>query len=189
MTAPTASQLPLRDIHLPPAVSWWPPAPGWWALAALVCVLGIGGILALRRRRRPPTPGERALDELRALEERGSEFDPTASTRSLSTLLRRTCLSCYPRSEVAGLIGEGWLQFLDAILGGRRFSEGPGRALLDGPYRPAEPADVEALFALCADWIRALPKRPFPRLAPWRRFFRRTDRATSGKTQLNGREP
>ena len=23
----------LRDIHLPPAPSWWPPAPGWWLLA------------------------------------------------------------------------------------------------------------------------------------------------------------
>ncbi|MDP7406676.1 MAG: DUF4381 domain-containing protein, partial [SAR324 cluster bacterium] len=22
----------LRDVHLPPAVSWWPPAPGWWII-------------------------------------------------------------------------------------------------------------------------------------------------------------
>ena len=36
LPAPPASTGPvLRDIHLPPAPSWWPPAPGWWLLAAL----------------------------------------------------------------------------------------------------------------------------------------------------------
>ncbi|MBT3811581.1 MAG: DUF4381 domain-containing protein, partial [Gammaproteobacteria bacterium] len=31
-----APELPLRDIHLPPAISWWPPAIGWWILAVLI---------------------------------------------------------------------------------------------------------------------------------------------------------
>src|SRR5690606_33347163 len=29
----------LRDIHQPPAPSWWPPAPGWWLLAGIVLVV------------------------------------------------------------------------------------------------------------------------------------------------------
>jgi cbb3-type cytochrome oxidase subunit 3 len=28
--------LPLKDIHLPEAISWWPPAIGWWLLLVLI---------------------------------------------------------------------------------------------------------------------------------------------------------
>ena len=27
-------QIPLRDLHLPDAISWWPLAPGWWLAIA-----------------------------------------------------------------------------------------------------------------------------------------------------------
>ncbi|WP_152413228.1 DUF4381 family protein, partial [Xanthomonas graminis] len=38
----TPQQLPLRDVHLPPAPAWWPPAPGWLLLgAAVLLALGI----------------------------------------------------------------------------------------------------------------------------------------------------
>ncbi|HPY40873.1 MAG TPA: DUF4381 domain-containing protein, partial [Thiolinea sp.] len=33
------TELPLRDIHLPPEISWWPLAWGWWALLALVVLI------------------------------------------------------------------------------------------------------------------------------------------------------
>ena len=39
--------LVLRDVHVPPAPSWWPPAPGWWLLAGVV-VLVLLGIVAWR---------------------------------------------------------------------------------------------------------------------------------------------
>ena len=35
-------QIPLRDLHLPEAISWWPLAPGWWlliAFAVAACLL------------------------------------------------------------------------------------------------------------------------------------------------------
>ena len=46
-------QIPLRDLHLPEAISWWPLAPGWWVVIGLTMVL-IGVILQryLERRAR-----------------------------------------------------------------------------------------------------------------------------------------
>src|SRR3546814_1943122 len=47
-------ELPLRDIHQPPAPPWWPPAPGWWWLAAVVLALLVFAAwwwLRARRRR------------------------------------------------------------------------------------------------------------------------------------------
>jgi hypothetical protein len=33
------TQLPLKDIHLPDAISWWPPAIGWWLIIILMPLL------------------------------------------------------------------------------------------------------------------------------------------------------
>ena len=31
-------QIPLRDLHLPDAISWWPLAPGWWIVLGLALI-------------------------------------------------------------------------------------------------------------------------------------------------------
>lgn len=191
MKIPPSPELPLRDIHLPPPVSWWPPAPGWWALVALAAISISAWYFIHRRRRRPLVLKKQALEELRVLEQARSESDPAALARNLSVLLRRTSLSYYPRTEVAGLVGEAWLHFLDDAMGGRRFSEGPGRSLLDAPYRPAESVEVDALQTLCADWIRALPVRPRPGSPQRRPLFGRSKRARRTITEdtlSNGRK-
>ena len=42
----TPVTLPLHDIHLPPAISWWPPAPGWWLLLCVFSLLIVAIYLA-----------------------------------------------------------------------------------------------------------------------------------------------
>lgn len=146
--------LPLRDIHLPPPVSWWPPAPGWWALLALAL-----GALALTwwwhwRARRPVPVAQAAALALAQIErDWQARADASGLVRDLSVLLRRVSVSVYPRARAASLTGEQWLEFLDTVSGDRQFSSGPGRVLAEGPYRRETEVDGPALIALCRTWI------------------------------------
>jgi hypothetical protein len=145
----------LRDYHLPEAVSWWPPAPGWWLLLALLLVLtgALGWWLFRRHRRR--AAARQAMRELEHMRSRLVEDrDIAGFVRGLSTLLRRYVLAAFPGRPVAGLTGEAWLTFLDANGGGGQFRDGPGRQLVEAPYRPAAQVQADALAELVRDWIR-----------------------------------
>lgn len=136
--------IPLRDLHLPEPVSWWPPAPGWWLLMALLAV----GVLWLlwrwlcsRQHHAARRHALRRLDQIaRDYEDRQ---DPVELAKALSELLRRTMLAYAPRQDVAGLTGEAWLEWLDTGLAQPVFTQGPGRQILELPYRdPAQQLDV-----------------------------------------------
>jgi len=154
-------QLPLRDIHLPPAPGWWPPAPGWWLLALLLLVLVAAAFFWRRRRehmRRSAVSVARR--ELEALRRRAQEQEPVRVVAELSVLLRRLAISLFPRRATAGLTGAEWLGFLDRPFAERPFSEGPGRILVEAPYRPRVDKDeIMPLFPLCESWIEATSKR------------------------------
>lgn len=160
MTEPT--KLPLRDIHLPEPVSWWPPAPGWWLLAGLILLCVLAAWLWRRYRRRQRLAATTlALQELAAIEAAYRDGLEAAETvRRLSVLMRRLSISLFPRAEAAGLTGGEWLAFLDRPLERPDFSEGAGRVLNEGPYRPDVARDeVEPLLDLCREWIRAAGRR------------------------------
>lgn len=139
-----AATLPLRDVHLPPAPGWWPPAAGWWWLAGLLLVslamLGWGW----RRRRLRRRAWQARFDA-----ELGPAGDVPARLAAASSLLRRAARRVDPRAD--RLQGEDWLRFLDGRRG-RDFSQGAGRLLLDGGFRPQVP---EALAAPALALARA----------------------------------
>ncbi|VAW90357.1 FIG00657500: hypothetical protein [hydrothermal vent metagenome] len=155
-----AAELPLRDIHLPAAISWWPPAPGWWLLLALVLVVVL---LAWWWQRRKAALRVRvaALAEWQALMEAfQQEQNVNQLVQGLSVLLRRVSLSYDPREAVAALSGEAWLRYLDnrhSLSQPNSFSEGVGRLLLTGPYQQQIDGDALALHALCGEWLLRLP--------------------------------
>lgn len=141
----------LRDIHQPPAPSWWPPAPGWWLIA--IALLGAVAWWWWRRRQR-----ERKRLAIASLFDRTLEAATTSADQvaAMSELLRRAARRVDASAD--RMQGEAWLEFLDRPApGGKRkrpihdkaFAQGAGRLLLDGGYRrEVEPEQVEALRAL-----------------------------------------
>ena len=195
------TQLPLRDIHLPGLIAWWPPALGWWIVAALVlAALAVLGLYyhAGRHRR----AALRSIRKVHAALEQGAE--PVACLQGVSTTLRRFAMTTADAQsvaslravegvaerassdEVAGLIGDRWLRYLDSRWQRDEFSRGLGRLLLAAPY--ARPATVDRqhaidLTALCADWLKLQSGRR--RRARARRLGS-ARRLTSAFAQLRG---
>ena len=152
------ASLPLRDIHLPEAVSWWPPAPGWWLLSVIVIASVLAVIYFLQRRKRYRSSaiylGRQELERIRR------DFETHNNEKQLivelSALLRRLAISVYGREVAASLTGEEWLQFLDKVTENREFSRGVGRILVDAPYQAAPQFDKTELLSLVTHWMQSL---------------------------------
>jgi len=161
---PAAQQpLPLRDIHLPEAISWWPLAPGWWGIIILVLVL-IGLFFlgrAIYRRGQLRREARKALQDIQA--QYKIHQDDRLLAADLSTLLRRVTLSYTPRADVASLTDDAWLYFLDRGVAKSNFkdafSAGAGRVLVDAPYKAAVDIDSATLLKICTAWMEALPHK------------------------------
>ncbi|BCG66000.1 MAG: hypothetical protein methR_P3872 [Methyloprofundus sp.] len=152
------SELPLRDVQIPAAISWWPPAIGWWVLAILI-PLSLYLLFRLYRRLTRKTALKAAKKYFKVLQQ-DTELSELEKLQALSKLMRRTAISLYPRNDVAGLVGNQWLNFLDNSMPTPQFSSDTGRLLTDSLYR--SPTKLEALtplFALCATWL-AQQKEP-----------------------------
>ncbi|HIB53860.1 MAG TPA: DUF4381 domain-containing protein [Nitrospirales bacterium] len=72
-------------------------------------------------------------------------------------LLRRVCVSRYPRVDVASLTGVAWMSFLDRNRESKPFSTGGGMVLMTEPYRKKPDLDANALLSCCRSWIAELP--------------------------------
>ncbi|MDJ0700191.1 MAG: DUF4381 domain-containing protein [Woeseiaceae bacterium] len=146
-----ATPIPIRDVHLPGAVGLWPLAPGWWVLIALLTVALLVGGRMLWRSYRQGVYRRVALRQLSILDRAYREHgDAVALAASVSELLRRTMLAYAPRSDIAGLTGQAWLDWLDRDLGIPQFTGAAGRCLLELPYRKPESEvpdnDIQALL-------------------------------------------
>jgi len=149
----------LRDIHLPPDPSWWPPAPGWWLVCAIV-LIAIAWLArhALQRHRARRWRQRVHAQVARIAASHAVHNDPVRLACEVSHLLRRASLLL--DANAAAFPGERWLEFLDAQIGGEDFRGGPGRVLLDAPWRRNADIDANALLALTSRWLdRVIARR------------------------------
>jgi hypothetical protein len=138
----------LNDIVLPAAESWWPLAVGWYVLLGLLLAglawYGYKSVQRwyLNRYRRA------ALHELQLLSV--SIQNPVkrdASLRQIPTLLKRTALSVYPRSQVASLTGKDWYRFLNSKLSPPLFTQETAGILEHIAYSTGDLNSVDTLAA------------------------------------------
>jgi uncharacterized protein DUF4381 len=146
--------LALRDIHRPPAPSWWPPAPGWWCLAAVALLLVLAAAVVYWRRRKRRMAMAQLFD--RSVEQAGT---PAAQIAAMSELLRRAALVIDPAA--GALAGDAWLQFLDRGMKQPVFTAGAGAMLRDGAFRrELSPVEVDAVRSLArARFLAWMAKR------------------------------
>ena len=145
----------LRDIHQPGGIEDWPPAPGWWLLSVLAIAALSALLTKLFRHWRDNRYRREAVRELNTLlADWHSHQDDMAYLAALQELLKRVALTRFPRSNVANLSGEAWVQFLDHSSGSHDFSIGEMEILIDGTYRPEVEVNVEAMQSFALQWIR-----------------------------------
>ncbi len=134
----------LDQLILPPEpapVSMMPETAGWWILAAIVGL----ALAAL---------GWRAWGRWRANAYRRAalaELDKAGEdVAAIAAVLRRTALAAWPRTQVAGLVGEEWVAFLRSS---GDFPEALAWRLVQAPYR-AQEEDEEGVSNAAEAWIR-----------------------------------
>lgn len=143
----------LRDIHLPPGISWWPLAPGWWVLAGVVVIaaLAVAGTSYVRRR----TVRYRALHELNELR-RDENLGAVTVAERIAVLLKRIVLQRSATKSIGVEHGTRWVERLTQGSGG--MSAEIARFLALAPYADADRIDHSpdraALFTAADRWIR-----------------------------------
>ena len=155
--APEQAGPVLRDIHLPPAPSWWPPAPGWWVLAGIAMLLLLLGVWLASRRRTQRRRLHAAFADIDAIE-RAYAGEPQRLAAALHELLRRAARGYDPLATHHR--GEAWRRCLAQVPVNAATLDRL-MALEDAMYRPhgVAPGASEALrHWLALAWRRRTPK-------------------------------
>ncbi|MDK4742520.1 DUF4381 domain-containing protein [Rhizobium sp. CNPSo 3464] len=146
----------LRDIAVPPPVSWMPQTWGWAVLATILVVVLLVVFLRWLKAYRANAYRREALAQLAEIEEKIR--DPVArgdGLRELAALLKRVMLAGWGRPAVAEIAGAAWVRFLSEH-GDEKASTALERLLDDLEYHGnAEPPPdvVDQAVPAARSWI------------------------------------
>ncbi|HEL4266793.1 MULTISPECIES: DUF4381 family protein [Stenotrophomonas] len=136
-----SANLPLRDVQVPPAPSWWPPAPGYLMIGGVVLLLLVVAVFFWWQRRRRRQRWLQLFDQ-----ELASTADAAAELAAIAGLLRRAARQAQPGSE--SLRDDAWWQRVDPQ---GTLPEARRSLLAEGAYRPR--VDVNEVAAV-RRWAR-----------------------------------
>ncbi|HFE37133.1 MAG TPA: DUF4381 domain-containing protein, partial [Gammaproteobacteria bacterium] len=121
----------LRDIHAPEPISFWPLAVGWWVLLGLLILLLFLFLWWLKARKKPNYK-KLANEEFKNIKA-NYEIQQNAyqAANELAVLIRKTLLAT-DKQQVAGMVDEEWLSYLDKKSRSHLFSKGAGSILTRG---------------------------------------------------------
>lgn len=144
----------IEELHFPEPVSWWPQTAGWYLVGGFLLLAALWFAYKRLRAWRRDRYRRGALQALKALEATLGD-DAAAALAPLPALIKRAALEAYPRTDVASLSGEAWIEFLNRDLTGARF-DGRFSLVAYGPRDrwPVGDDDTAALFAATRHWLR-----------------------------------
>lgn len=143
MNSDPASLANLRELAVPPPVSWWPLAIGWWIVLGAIAVATTVVLHRAWRAWRANAYRRAALREL----------DSATNVSEIAAILKRVALAAYPRTDVAALSGIAWADWLGRT-GGQQVSALVAEALTRGVFDAVDTVNVGEVSAFAADWIR-----------------------------------
>ncbi|OWV82911.1 hypothetical protein ATY81_13560 [Rhizobium sp. R72] len=146
----------LKDIAVPPPVSWMPQTWGWAVLAAILTLILATAFLLWLRHYRANAYRREALTLLAGVEAKIRNPETRQSgVRDLAILLKRVALAGWPRDDVASLAGAAWVKFLE-VHGDRATSRALQAVLDDLEYHASEGSGANTeteLIAGARNWI------------------------------------
>ena len=150
----------LRDMHLPPPVSFWPPAPGWWIMIGLFLILCLCFVFFHLKTRRYSRLKREALRLIQKYESRFlGRQDAAQAYRDLSLLTRRLMVTLSSDPRVAGIHGERWPEFLLHVSGGSPCTTDSYESLRESPFCAHPEGDPLELSQSLNNLVKGLPLR------------------------------
>ena len=158
----------LRDIHLPPPISWWPFAPGWWILIFAVTFASIWLTKTLLQRYRSNLYRRQALKNL-SLIILNSQKRNTEKLALIMELLKQAVGSAYQGDHFNSQNNKDFILFLKNSCSKPCFTEFSTDLEISLYSNQADQRDNELLLETLVDdsktWLKNhYPKRKLVRL-------------------------
>jgi len=136
----------LRDIHQPESVPFWPPAPGWWILLILSFLL-VYFFMRWLKKEKTPKYKKMAIEELKNITTNYEvQRNEHKTVNECALLIRKILLVTDKDQNIAGMIDDEWLAYLDKRSDSNLFSQGAGQALTSAIYQKDATVDAEGLL-------------------------------------------